>query len=166
MISLQIKTAGTCLCQGFMRLVDATGAEPYIVLNLAGKSGPEPPESMRFNSSQLKARMRTLRNALRLCNEVCKHVVVHCAQPSGQATGPEPPESCASTPSAGPKHFLIQRLCMSGKATRSALPYRHLQQYVRSGTLQVLVSASSWCVVQVVCTPARRLLQRCNGLVS
>ena len=48
-----------------MRLVDATGAEPYIVLNLAGKSGTEPPESRLYNSTQLKARMRTL---------ICMHV--------------------------------------------------------------------------------------------
>ena len=49
-----------CRRQGFMRLVDATGAEPYIVLNLAGKSGTELPESRLYNSSQLKARMPTL----------------------------------------------------------------------------------------------------------
>ncbi|KAK9835997.1 hypothetical protein WJX81_004851 [Elliptochloris bilobata] len=41
--------------EGFMRLVDATGAEPYIVLNLAGKSNMEPAASLRFDASELKA---------------------------------------------------------------------------------------------------------------
>jgi hypothetical protein len=41
--------------EGFMRLVDATGAEPYIVLNLAGKSNMEPAASAQFNASVLKA---------------------------------------------------------------------------------------------------------------
>ena len=41
--------------EGFMRMVDATGAEPYIVLNLAGKSNMEPADSARFNASVLKA---------------------------------------------------------------------------------------------------------------
>lgn len=57
MICLAYWTNKMSLCQGFMRLVDATGAEPYIVLNLAGKSGTEPPESRLYNSSQLKARL-------------------------------------------------------------------------------------------------------------
>jgi len=41
--------------EGFMRMVDATGAEPYIVLNLAGKSNMQPADSARFNASVLKA---------------------------------------------------------------------------------------------------------------
>ena len=62
-----------------MRLVDATGAEPYIVLNLAGKSGTEPPESRLYNSSQLKACMPMLYVHTRRSCKVCKQVSDHCA---------------------------------------------------------------------------------------
>lgn len=61
--------------EGFMRLVDATGAEPYIVLNLAGKSNMEPADSVRFNSSVLKAVCSApplLRSTPQRCKRACK----------------------------------------------------------------------------------------------